>query len=90
MAIIDRIFRIDARIDRAGKPFFLNGKENVRSAVENRFAVFQKSIPFLPRYGAILKKYQGRNLDPDTINQVRQEVNNQLLRDTRVESIKTL
>ena len=90
MALLDQIFREDIRLREDGSPRTIGQRENVRSAVENRFSTQVGRIPFLPTYGAQLKKYQGRVITPDFINSIKAEIKNNITSDPRVDRLQSI
>ena len=90
MAILDRVFREDARISPSGDPFFLTRARNVRSAVENRFSTFFNSVVFLRGYGASLKKFAGESITSDLFDRIEAEVRTNIKRDFRISGLDSL
>lgn len=86
--ILNRLFRVDARIGDSGAVSFLEQRANVKSAVENRLAVWLGSIPSRPQYGGGLKSFSGEPVTPDLINRFRKAVTTQIERDPRVDHVR--
>ena len=89
MSIIDDIFREDFRLSQ-GVPRTIRRRENVKNALENRFAVSKGSIPFRPSYGANLKRYSNEPVTKELENTLIKEVEEQILRDPRVKNIRKI
>ena len=89
MAILDGIFRQDFRLSR-GNASLLRGADNVRSALQNRFAVFPLSVPYRPVYGSSLKRYSNEPLTLELENQIVKEIRTQVERDPRVKSVRKI
>lgn len=89
MANIDRIFRIDRRINQDGV-YTISRSENVKDALKNRFSVFPRTVPFRPDYGVNLKRFQDEPLTSDLESRIIKEVRVQILRDPRVKAIRAM
>ena len=85
---LDFVYKRDFRPTLTGQVKELIGASNVRSALQNRLATFPGSIPFRPSYGANLKAYQNMPLSAKNRDQIVQDVQEQILRDPRVQSIR--
>ena len=89
MAILDRIFKQDFRLSR-GSANLISRHDNVLSAIENRFSVFLKSIPFRPSYGGSLKEYSNKPLTKGLEHRIVQHVREQLGRERRVKDVRSI
>jgi len=89
MAILDQIFRRDFRL-KDGKVFHVTGRNNVREALEHRFSVSQKSIPFRPNYGVNLKRFSNEPMTRELEHQIVKEVREQVEKDPRVRIVRKI
>ena len=80
----------DFRVSRDGKVNSITSRENVRSALENRFSVSRGQIPFIPLYGTLLKNYQNEVLDRELEARLLSEVTEQFNRDPRVQRLRSV
>ena len=87
---LDRYYRVDARPSLTGIVNELTGAENVKSALQNRLSTSYRSVPFLPNYGVQLKQYQNQPMTADLRSRIIQEVTEQIMRDPRVKSIRSV
>ena len=89
MAILDRVFKQDFRLSR-GKANLISQEDNVLSAIEHRFSVFAKSIPFRPAYGGNLKRYSNEPMTKELQNKLVKEVNTQISRERRIKAVRKI
>ena len=89
MAILDRVFKQDFRLSR-GSASLISRQDNVLSAIENRFSVFFRSIPFRPVYGGGLKEYSNRPMTKALAHKVVQHIREQIGRERRVRDIRRI
>ena len=89
MATLDRVYKRDFRVGNGGD-YEIIGSENVEDAIKNRFSVFQASIPFIPNYGANLKRYVDEPMNEDLKNDIVNTVTTQILRDERVRLVRAV
>ena len=89
MAILDRIFKQDFRLSK-GTANLISQSDNVLSAIEHRFSVFAKSIPFRPAYGGNLKRYSNEPMTKELQNKIVKEVQNQIGREKRVKAVRKI
>lgn len=89
MAVQDRIFKQDFRLSR-GKASLISREQNVLSAVEHRFAVFPRSVPFRPAYGGNLKRYSNEPLTKELEHKIVKEVRSQMERERRVKTVRKI
>lgn len=85
---LDFVYKRDFRPNLRGQVEELTGGSNVRSALQNRLSTFPGSIPFRPTYGVNLKLYQNMPLSAKNRDKIVQDVQEQVLRDPRVKSIR--
>ena len=89
MALLDKIFKEDFRLSR-GQASLIKREANVLSAVENRFAVFPRTIPFRPVYGGSLKRYSNEPLTKELENKLVKEIRDQLASERRVKVVRKI
>ena len=87
--IIDRIFKQDFRLSN-GRARLITREANVLSAIEHRFSVFARSVPFRPIYGASLKRYSNEPMTKELEHRVVKEVRDQLARERRVKTVRKI
>lgn len=87
--ILNRIFKQDFRLTR-GRASLLNREDNVLSAIENRFGVFSRSIPFRPAYGGNLKRYSNEPLTKELEHKLVSEIRTQLERERRIKTVRKI
>lgn len=85
---LDFVYKRDFRPSQNGAVEELTGGPNVKSALQNRLSTFPGSIPFRPAYGVNLKNYQNMPLSAKNRDKLIQDVQEQILRDPRVKSIR--
>ena len=89
MALLDQIFKQDFRLSR-GQARLISRDENIQSALENRFAVFPRSIPFRSRYGGNLKRYSNEPMTKELEHQIVKEIREQMTRERRVKTVRRI
>lgn len=87
--ILNRIFKQDFRLNR-GRASIIHREDNVLSAIEHRFAVFARSIPFRPVYGGNLKRYSNEPLTKELEHKLVLEIRTQLERERRIKTVRRI
>ena len=87
--ILNRIFKEDFRLSR-GTARLIQREENVLSAIEHRFSVFLRSIPFRPVYGTNLKRYSNEPVTKELEHRIVKEIREQMDRERRVKTVRRI
>ena len=87
MSILDRILRLDLRIDNNGAKF-VSRSENVKDALTNRLATYRRSVPWRPNYGSVLKKYINEPINSDLRQQITKEIETVVGAEPRIKNLR--
>lgn len=86
----DIYFRNDYEITSAGDFLLVSGITNLREAIYRRLLTRPGEYKFVPDYGVGIMSYLKKRSNSDTIDQLRTAIEEQLLRERRIDSVERL